>query len=233
MINHSIFNLNHTVGDVVAVFPQSSDFFKRKKVDFCCGGTRTLAQAIEERNLNEAEFIEQLHQYYEEHARSEDTTDWREVHADKLVKHIVDVHHHYARTEVEQLTPYVKKVALVHGDKHTHLNKVLSLFNDLKLEIAEHFSKEENEAFPKILKYEETKSIQTLKELKPIVSCLVDEHDAAGEILKQIREVTHDYELPEDACGTFRLVYQRLELLENDMFQHIHLENNILFPRYI
>ncbi|WP_338785902.1 iron-sulfur cluster repair di-iron protein [Metabacillus sp. FJAT-53654] len=232
-MNNQKFDRTTSIGEIVAAFPQSSDFFKKYKIDFCCGGARSLEQAISERKLKEEEFLEELEQFYLKNIRSVAETDWRTVQSEELVNHIISIHHQYAASEVKQMTPYVNKVALVHGDKHPHLKTVLTLFNELKSEIDEHFKKEETVAFPEIIKYEKNKTEQSLKELTPIIQSLVAEHDQAGEILKKIREITHDYLLPSDACGTYRLVYNRLEMLEDDMFQHIHLENNILFPRYM
>ncbi|MGM0876889.1 MAG: iron-sulfur cluster repair di-iron protein [Bacillota bacterium] len=232
-MNNQKIDRNTSVGEIVAAFPQSSDFFKKYKIDFCCGGTRSLKQAIAERKLQEEEVIAEMEQFYLAHSRSDDNKDWREVHSEELINHIISEHHHFTASEVKQMTPYVNKVALVHGESHPHLKEVLSLFNDLKIEIEEHFEKEEKFVFPEIIKHENNMSEQSLQDLTPIFKDLVEDPDQAGDILKQIRKVTNDYQLPERACGTYRLVYNRLEMLEDDMLQHIHLENNILFPRYI
>ncbi|MFS0879677.1 iron-sulfur cluster repair di-iron protein [Bacillus sp. 7586-K] len=227
------FNRTTTIGEIVAAFPQSSDFFKHFKIDFCCGGKKTLEQAIADRKLPADEIVKKLEQFYLENNRSTDETDWRMVESEKLLHHIISVHHHFALSEVKQMTPYVKKVALVHGKHHPHLHQLLALFTELKEELYEHFEKEETAVFPKILKYEKEKSEQSRIELQILINSLEDEHNAAGKILKKIRMLTNDYHVPESACGTYRLVYNRLEMLEDDMFQHIHLENNILFPRYL
>ncbi|MBM7649062.1 regulator of cell morphogenesis and NO signaling [Bacillus ectoiniformans] len=227
------FNQTSIVGEVVATFPQASDLFKKHKIDFCCGGNRPLKEAIEEKQLCEPDILNELEELYQQYSQAIKMNDWRIAPSKDLVEHILNKHHEYAQSEIKQLTPYVKKIAAVHGERHPHLTDVLHLFNELKAEIAEHFAKEEETAFPAILAYETAPSDAARNALTPIVKELMDEHDHAGDILKEIRKLTNDYQLPVNACNTFKLVYDRLELLESDMFEHIHLENNILFPRYV
>lgn len=121
----------------------------------------------------------------------------------------------------------------VHGKGYPHLADVYQLFNELKTELEQHLIKEENEDFPLILEMENISSEQTRDNMRKKMNDLLEEHNHAGEIMKKIRKVTNDLTPPKGACGTYRVVYQRLEELESDLFEHIHLENNVLFPRLV
>ena len=130
-----------------------------------------------------------------------------------------------------KLSGYVTKVFRVHSQNHPELADVHQLFNTLKTELEQHTIQEETSIFPKIKEYENNPSQDQLTEIQNEIKALEREHDQSGSILKQLRMVTNDYTLPPDACTTYRLTYQKLQELESDLFQHIHLENNILFRR--
>lgn len=220
------------IGDIVAQFPKASDIFRSYKIDFCCGGQRTLKEASEERNLDGEAILEQLNALYSQSLEKEGKN-WLEASYSELIDHIIAKHHRYLAEELPQLSPYVTKVLRVHGANHPHLAQVHKLFNELKTELEQHTIKEETYAFPLILRFAKTPTPDNKEMTKQAVSELVDEHDCAGDIIKTIREMTNDFTPPEDACRTYRLVYDRLEALEKDLFEHIHLENNILFPRVL
>jgi len=229
-----VFTAQSIVGEIVTKFPKASDLFKAYRIDFCCGGNRPLSEALKERNLHEEEILTKLNQlYHEAMERDEKAIDWNKASFSQLIDHIINKHHRYLSEELPQLSPYVTKVLRVHGAEHKHLAKVHSLFNQLKVELEQHTIKEEIESFPLILQYENDPSEENLELLRKHVAELEDEHDGAGDIIKEIRDITADFTPPSGACGTYRLVYQRLENLESDLFEHIHLENNILFPRSI
>lgn len=135
--------------------------------------------------------------------------------------------------ELPQLSPYVTKVLRVHGPEQPHLVQVHKLFNDLKADLEQHLMKEETKAFPLIIQFEQNPTKENEQAMREVIEELVTEHDTAGDIIKEIRKITNDFTPPFDACGTYRLVYNRLEALEEDLFTHIHLENNILFPRIL
>ncbi|WP_173917636.1 iron-sulfur cluster repair di-iron protein [Halobacillus sp. Marseille-Q1614] len=222
------------VSDIVKQFPRSSDLFKAYKIDFCCGGNRPLSEAIAKRGLSPEEILKNLNTLYKEkEAKQHIQIDWDTASSAEVMDHIVQKHHNYLQEELPNLSPYVTKVMKVHGGKQSHLRVVHKLFHDLKTDLEQHTVKEEMEEFPLIKSYEENPTEERLRAIQEGLSDLAMEHSHAGEILHELRRITNDYTPPEGACGTYRLVYNRLEELESDTFEHIHLENNILFPRYM
>ncbi|WP_440603695.1 iron-sulfur cluster repair di-iron protein [Bacillus sp. GB_SG_008] len=229
-----VFTETSVIGDIVTKFPKASDLFKSYRIDFCCGGNRPLIDAIHERNLSVEEVITNLNTlYYETKLLNEAEIDWKIASYSELIDYIVNKHHRYLNEELPQLSPYVTKVLRVHGSGQPHLAKIHKLFHELKTELEQHIIKEETEDFPLILAFEQNPTDENYTKLSKVVGELESEHSHAGDIIKELRNITNDFTPPEGACGTYRLVYQRLAALESDLFQHIHLENNILFPRAI
>ncbi|RAK17011.1 regulator of cell morphogenesis and NO signaling [Anoxybacillus vitaminiphilus] len=220
------------IGEIVTAFPKASDLFKAYKIDFCCGGNRPLGETLKEKNLPVDEILQQLNEEYAKTAEKIDKN-WSQVSYSELINHIVQTHHRYLAEELPQLSPYVTKVLRVHGAEHPHLAKIHKLFNELKTELEQHTLKEETKAFPLILQFEQNPTNENEEAMKQVIRELVTEHDTAGNIIKEIREITSDFTPPQEACRTYQLVYKRLEALETDLFEHIHLENNILFPRVL
>lgn len=220
------------VGEIVTKFPKASDIFKSYRIDFCCGGNRPLIDAINEKNLSADEVLDKLNTLYDETvALNETRVDWENISDRELIDHIIHKHHSYLNEELPSLTPYVTRLLRVHGAAQPHLAQIHRLFNELKVELEQHLIQEETEDFPLILEIEQNRTDENIAKLKKVVENLESDHNHAGDLLKEIREVTNNFTPPENACGTYRLVYQRLEDLESNMFEHIHLENNILFPR--
>lgn len=222
------------IGEIVTKFPKASDLFKSYRIDFCCGGNRPLIDAVHERNLPAEEVLAHLNALYHETTLLNETKiDWETASYRELIDHIVNKHHRYLNEELPQLSPYVTKVLRVHGAGQPHLARIHKLFHELKTELEQHLIKEETEDFPLILAFEQNPTDEHFIKLHKVVEELESEHSDAGDMMKELRDITNDFTPPEGACGTYRLVYQRLEALESDLFQHIHLENNILFPRAI
>ena len=222
------------VGEIVTQFPKASDLFKSYRIDFCCGGNKPLIDAIHERNLSATEVITELNTLYHNTKRlNESEIDWKNASYRELIDYVIHKHHRYLNEELPQLSPYVTKVLRAHGANQPHLAKIHKLFHELKMELEQHLIKEETEDFPLILEFEKNPTDENYAKLRKVVDELENEHNHAGNIIKELRKVTHDFTPPEGACGTYRLVYNRLEALESDLFEHIHVENNILFPRAI
>ncbi|HZW83117.1 MAG TPA: iron-sulfur cluster repair di-iron protein [Candidatus Deferrimicrobium sp.] len=226
------FNSQSKIGDIVAAFPGASEIFKAYKVDFCCGGNRPLIEAIKEQQLNEGELLDKLNQGLQkiQEEKGEDI-DWRNEPLGKLVDHIINNHHTYVQRELPQISELTTKILRVHGANHGELAKVHRLFHTLKMELEQHLIKEEEVLFPLIKQYEQNPSKETLDRISKQVLETEQEHDAAGDIIKELREITAQYTVPQDACTTYGLTYRKLVDFEADLFQHIHLENNILFKR--
>ncbi|RFU60208.1 iron-sulfur cluster repair di-iron protein [Bacillus sp. V59.32b] len=218
------------VKDAVTVFPKSSDVFKLHRIDFCCGGNISIKAAAEERGLDASALMEQLSDKY---AGQEDielqTPEWEQAESTDLIETIIAKFHNPTIEEFKQLSPYVTKVSKVHGERHPELLRIRELFFALKEEMLEHMQKEEDIVFPLIL---DKQALVPKDVISRAILELENEHQKSGDILKEIRELTADFTPPEDACGTYRLVFNRLESLEDTTFKHIHLENHILFPRY-
>lgn len=227
------FNENSLVKDIVNLFPQSSDLFKQNRLDFCCGGNRPLAEAAAERELDVTTLVTELEELFKKHNGSAENMEvWTETDSATLIDHITNKYHRELEDELALMSPYVTKVSKVHGDRHPELLRMYELFYQLKKELLEHTAKEEATVFPLLLQLDSVGADKRAEMIAEITE-LEKEHDMAGSILKELREITDDFTPPMDACGTYRLVYKRLETLESHTFMHVHLENNILFPRYI
>ncbi|WP_068616860.1 iron-sulfur cluster repair di-iron protein [Paenibacillus tuaregi] len=222
----------HQVRDIVIRFPKSSDYFRSRRIDFCCGGNRPLQEAVEEKGLTLEEVLNDLRQMVNEHPTAKEENDYTRWNSCDLIAHIVNKHHAYLRQELPHIEQNVNKVFRVHGQDEAHLAEVHRLFGQLKAELLEHTEKEEAEVFPKMVNWETAREPETLVKLQASIAELEAEHDKAGSILKEIRALTQDFTPPAHACTTYRITYSRLEELEEMTFQHVHLENNILFPRY-
>lgn len=228
----STFHSSQKIGEIVTKFPKSADILKEYKVDYCCGGDRTLLTAIKEQNINESEILGKINSLYEEFKNKETgERNWEVAPFGELAEHILNVHHAYLWAELPRISELTGKILRVHGEHHPELSKVYKLFHSLKMELEEHLIKEETIQYPAIREYEKSKTKEALEKAANITKELEDEHTGAGDILKELRRVTNDYAVPEDGCNSYRLTYTKLQELEADTFQHIHLENNILFPR--
>jgi regulator of cell morphogenesis and NO signaling len=227
------FNSNQRIGDIVTLFPNASDIFKEYKIDFCCGGDRTLIAAIKEQGVNEAELLEKINASYEKVKNNPYSKDrnWVEAPLNELVDQIVNVHHAYLYENLPKISELTTKILRVHGENHPELSRVHKLFHTVKMELEAHLIEEETIQYPAIKEYLRSNSEANLDKAINIINQLEDEHTGAGNILKELRKVTNDYTVPVDVCTTYRLTYTKLQEMEADIFQHIHLENNILFPR--
>lgn len=227
------FSENTLVKDIVNELPKSSDVFKKNRIDFCCGGNTPLSQAVSQNGLNMDSIMEELKVIHEKNEKTETNLEvWTNSDSNTIIEHVINQYHRVTEEELTLLSPYVTKVSRVHGDRHPELLKVYELFYEFKKEMNEHMAKEEAVVFP-IIKQLADNTIENREEAIAMIMELEKEHDHAGSILREIRSVTEDFSLPLDACGTYRLVYKRLEDLEGLTFMHVHLENNILFPRYL
>ncbi|MCM3570016.1 iron-sulfur cluster repair di-iron protein [Neobacillus mesonae] len=221
------------VKDIVNELPKTSDVFKKNRIDFCCGGNIPLSKAVSEHRLNIDDLLNELKEVFNKYENAEkDIEVWTDSDSNTIIDHVIQNYHRVSEEELKNLSPYVTKVSRVHGDNHPELLQVNELFREFKQELLEHMEKEEAIVFP-LIKGLEDGTVENREEAINLITELEKEHDHCGEILRQIRSITSDYALPFDACGTYRLVYARLEALEGLTFMHVHLENNILFPRYI
>lgn len=223
--------LTLTVGKIVARDYRKAMVFRSYGIDFCCGGNISMEAACIEAG---ADVNELLSEFEEIDENQQIGLDFESIPFNELIRHIVDVHHQYTRKTLFALEPLVNKVAMVHGGWRPELLEVQELFKDLIAELIPHMQKEEMVLFPAIQALENGGespfNAQTI--INPI-SMMELEHETAGELMKQIRELTEGFTLPKGACATYTVVYKTLAEFEEDLHKHIHLENNILFPRVI
>ncbi|MCR8842494.1 iron-sulfur cluster repair di-iron protein [Paenibacillus sp. SC116] len=226
----SSFTLQSHISDIVTSIPQTADLFRSLRIDFCCGGKVPLKEAAIQLQLDPADVLEKVHSIEIKFANYQESRP-ASLKESELIEYIQQKHHVFLREELPALMPYVTKLARVHGENHPELIRVQELFTDLKKELLDHTKDEDEHVFPLILKFVDQPDYEVAAELAPHVSELEHEHAQAGSLLQELREVTSDFTLPDDACGTYQLVYKRLAMLEKDTFEHIHLENNVLFER--
>jgi regulator of cell morphogenesis and NO signaling len=226
------FTVEQTPAEIVKVFPKASDLFNKREINFCCKGDRPLQTVISEKNLDEAVVLEELHTAYEEWNKEEhEVVDWDAVPLSELTNHIFDKHHAFLHEELAPIGQFVTKVTRVHGDDHPHLKELYRLYHDFKASIEEHMANEEAEVFPLIEAYEENPVEEIAEKIQKVNEGLKADRENQVLLLNKMRKATNDFTLPSGACNSYRITYARLEELEKDTIEHIHLENNILFER--
>lgn len=225
---------DYSLGEVVTVYPAVVKKFNDMELDYCCGGSKSLELALKEKGIDVDKFVEDLNKEFKEFKfENSQYVDWREKSSEELINHIVETHHGETFRLLKEIDPLMVKVFRVHFSHGPELlMKVHILFGKLKCELEEHLLKEENILFPLMIKYDQAKDEKEKKEIEKDIRIIVNEHEAAGDILKELAEVTDDYKVPDWGCISFKLLYDYLHDLEKDLFIHIHKENNILFPRY-
>jgi regulator of cell morphogenesis and NO signaling len=222
-----------TLGELAAGSPSLIPLFNRYKLDYCCGGKDTLMDALVAAGVDLEDACRELEQKTDNAGQAGETEkDWRNESIPVLVDYLLETHHVFMKDALEELNLLLFKILKVHFHSHGDtLLEVHGLFGALKRELEAHLVKEEEELFPMILKYEEHPENQLKKEILEYIDLVEREHDGAGEIFKKIAEITGDYTPPGDACGSFLRTYQLLDSLEKDTFNHIHLENTVLFGK--
>ncbi len=224
-----------TVREIAVEMPQATRVFEKLGIDYCCGGSRSLEEACAAANVRVSEVMQSL----ESSAPASADTDWNTAPLAELIRHIVTTHHNYVKSEVPRLDSLMAKVCGVHGANHPELLKVQSIFRGLGGELSMHLMKEEQILFPYVERME-----RAVKAGGPVapppfgtvgnpIHMMMMEHDSAGDALRELRRLTGDYAAPADACISYQTLYRALLEFEADLHQHIHLENNILFPRAV
>lgn len=225
-----------TISEIAVERPASLRVFEQLGIDYCCGGKKSLASVCDKLNLSVDAVLARIEKA-ETMASTAEETDWNHATLASLCSHIVSKHHTFVRAELARLSKIIQKVVAVHGAAHPEVVKVRDYFNDVNKDMTLHMMKEEQVLFPYI---EKMGQAVTAKKALPLaffgsvanpITAMMNEHDVAGGLLAEMRAITHGYSLPEGACTTFRAMYEGLNDFEQDLHQHVHLENNILFPR--
>lgn len=227
-----------TVAEFVTKNIKTADVFKKHGIDFCCGGGVTIKEACKKSAVDFDTLITELNLVESTNSFLNDYNKWE---LDFLIDFIQNTHHKYVDENLTLLKQYVDKVAQAHGDNHPEIFEIQELIHVVSDELTTHMKKEELLLFPFIKKLVRAKREHTKIE-KPYfdsvnnpIQMMEEDHDHAGDIFKRISKLTNAYQTPEDACNTFKALYAKLKEFEDDLYQHVHLENNILFPkaRYI
>jgi regulator of cell morphogenesis and NO signaling len=214
---------------------RAASVFEKYHLDFCCKGKRTLQQACEESQLNITEVISEL-EMTELGNSSTIAIKYEKLSLAQLSEYIVMTHHSYVKKEMPQILAYLEKVASKHSERHPELLKIFELFAAVTEEMEQHMEKEELVLFPRINEIEKWVSEGTgirinHTYLQAPINMMEQEHDHAGEMLAEINRLTDNYHPPADACTTYKLSFAALQAFEMDLHRHVHLENNILFPK--
>lgn len=220
------------VGQLVAERPARARVFERYGIDYCCAGKKTLADACHQRELDPEEILSAI-RAEDERTNTADHTDWTTEPLTNLVDHILEAHHAYLRRELPRLTTMVDKVHRVHGERRPELAEVRTTFHAMRAELQAHMDKEEVILFPLIVTLATPATTATVPKgaIAGPIRRMESEHATVGEAIATIRRLTDDHMPPMDACNTYRALLGGLAELEQDLHQHIHKENNVLFPR--
>lgn len=228
-----------TIREIALEYPQTTRVFEEFKIDYCCGGRKPLSEACQTAGLD-TDFVWQKIENAIEGFEENGKTDFPEhKKTSDLTDYIVEKHHVFTNNEIERLTPLMEKVCNKHGSEHTELFEIQQVFRQLCQELTPHMRKEEMVLFPYIKVLAAVVSTDLpiaephFKTVQNPVRMMMSEHDEAGDLLRQMRELSNDYTLPEGACPSYKALYFGLEELEKDLHRHIHLENNVLFPQAV
>ncbi len=226
-----------TLGSIATKDLRKADVFKKYGLDFCCGGKKTVREACEEKGIDVTKIEQELQNASKEYTtRPLPYTDWS---LDFLADYIVNTHHSYVKQTLPDLSAYAKKVKEVHMAQHPELVRLHELVEEVKEEMSSHMVKEEQVLFPYIKKLQAKTNGQApeqaavLGSVQNPINMMEMEHELVGKNMEELRSITNDYTLPADGCASYSLLYKMLEEFENDLHLHIHLENNILFPKAI
>jgi regulator of cell morphogenesis and NO signaling len=226
-----------TVKELAIEVPGATRVFDKLGIDYCCGGGRTLGDACAAAGLAQDEVVARLEAASQAKAGSAKETRWPEQPLGALIDFIVNKHHVFTTQELDRIQVLVTKVRSVHAERHPELLEIENLVDSLKADLTLHMKKEEMILFPYINELEDAVAngrrppAAMFGTVKNPIRMMRTEHDTAGDILRSIRKSSSNFAVPADACISFRTLYEALEGLELDLHQHIHLENNVLFPR--
>jgi regulator of cell morphogenesis and NO signaling len=228
-----------TVRELAVENPAATRIFEKFGIDYCCGGNQSLEAACDRANVSIDQVLDSLEMADETVRAAQQVREWQREPLSELIAHIKNTHHRYTREETVRLTALIQKVCSVHGKNHPELFEIQVTLSGLAQELTTHMMKEEMVLFPYIVRMEE--SVIQKEPVLPAsfgtienpVAMMEHEHDSAGSALRAMRKASNEYAAPGDACVSYQTLYKALAGFEADLHQHIHLENNILFPRAI
>ena len=227
------------VREVALEYPQATRVLEELKIDYCCGGEQPLGAACASAGVEFENVLRMIDQLRETAEPRNDVPNLQDATASELIGYILDKHHVYTKDEMARLEPLADRVVAAHGANHSELLTIRDLLRQLFAELKQHMFKEEQILFPFVIALE-----QAIEQNRPLpfapfgtvnnpIRMMMIEHETAGEVLRELRKLSANYRLPADACVSFKTFYESLEAFEKDLHQHIHLENNLLFPKAI
>ena len=227
---------NQTLGEIVKQDYNTAKVFYDHGLDFCCNGNRNIVTACQEQGVNSENLLKEIQTILENKSKKE-IVDFSEL--DKLIDYILDKHHVYIRDQSPFIISSLEKLIRVHGEKYHPLKQIHALFTKVFTDLDTHMLKEEQILFPYIKSLLEAQKSDKPKPrpffnsvINPI-NKMMSEHETAGDEIKELRELTKDFSVPESGCNTYRITFAKLKEFEGDLFHHVHLKNNILFPEAI
>ena len=230
-------NSQKQIGEFVADDFRTAAIFSKYKIDFCCNGNRTIDEACEKKGIDSNVLLDELNSVL--NIKGDQSIDYKSWPLDLLADYIEKKHHRYVEEKIPVLLQFLNKLCAVHGERHPELFKINELFTASAGELAAHMKKEELVLFPFVKKMISATLSQSAIEaphfgtVENPITMMMQEHDNEGERFRQIAKLTNNYNPPADACNTYQVTFAMLEEFEKDLHLHIHLENNILFPKAI
>lgn len=214
------------VAEIVTDNPLSADIFRKYGIDFCCGGNMSINEAVKNKKVDAETLIDEINELPN---HNQGNINVKYLDAASLIQYIQSRYHETMREEFKNLSPYVTKIAKVHGPNHPFLIQLQDLYRQYRDGMLEHMAQEDEHDFPALIKLSRGEQVDHSSD---IIQSLVDDHTQTGQLLEDMRELTNQYQPPSEACQTWRLVYHRLENLERETHEHVHLENHVLFNKF-
>ena len=224
-----------TIGEIVAADFRTAKVFESHGIDFCCGGKVALAATCAEKGLDPAVIARELEAVQNEPAeRSQNYSSWS---LPFLSDYIVNTHHAYLKENDEQIAAYARKIATVHGEHHPEVIRIATIFDKIAADMTAHLKEEEEVFFPALKRADAARTAGATpgttdrETIRVSLLRLHREHEEIGAAVHEIHHLSKEYAIPGDVCNTFMVTYQKLKEFEDDLHKHVHLENNILFPK--
>ena len=225
------------VRDIAIEYPQATRVLEKMKIDYCCGGDQPLEVACSSAGVDFHGLLKMIEQIRDKPDGG--GSDWQKATLIELIMHILDKHHVFTKEEMARLGPLANKVVGAHGANHPELPALRDLMRQLFEDLRPHMFKEEQILFPFIIALEKARQENRPGPFPPFgtvnnpIRMMLIEHDTAGDLLREMRKLTCDYDVPSGVCISYKTLYEALAGFEQDLHQHIHLENNLLFPKAI
>lgn len=217
------------IGEIVTHDFRAAEIFKNAGIDFCCGGNDSLEQICKDKKMDISALVQKLSEL--ENTSTDTMHNFKEWDLDFLIDYIVNTHHKTVIKLLPQLTAYAQKIEQVHGAHHPELREIAVLFSQINIELLQHLKKEEEVLFPAIKELLKSNSVEAKATIISEITRMKGEHEFAGGAMDKINVLSNNYSIPDDGCNTYRVTYKLLEEFEDDLHIHVHLENNILYPK--